>query len=383
MAKSSVRKKPMLPVCINLSGRLAVLVGGGHYALRKAQNLVGEGCKLRVISTSLLPAFYDLDLDLEWIQSAYAPEHLKGAFIVWACTDHIPVNGQVLSDCKELNILCTAAHHRADSDFINPVQWKGPQFSAAIWSGGKDPRYTQHLRDLWSRFWGNGQVEPGVYLVGFGPGDLELLTLKALRLIQAADVILYDDLIDTDVLKLCRGECIYVGKRAGQHSMVQSEINELIYLKSQSSPIVLRLKGGDPFVFGRGGEELVYLRERQVQVKVVPGITTALAAAAAAQVPLTHRGLARSLTLQTAHHLDDSPPIYPQSGTLALYMGARRLGVLQEQLIAQGWDAHTPVVLVHAVGMPGEISVRCTLSSMAQQDLGSPLCVLIGDAMSI
>lgn len=373
----------MLPVCINLSGRLVVLVGGGHYALRKARNLQGEGCKVRVVSTSLLPEFESLELDLEWVKSPYDPIHLQDAFMVWACTDNIPVNGQVLEDCKQRSILCTAAHHRSNSDFINPVHWKGPQFSAAIWSGGKDPRYTQHLRDFWSRFWGTGEVDPGVYLVGFGPGDLGLLTLQALRLIQAADVILYDDLIDADVLKLCRGELIYVGKRAGQHSMKQEEISELLYQKSVEYSCVLRLKGGDPFVFGRGGEELLYLRERGVTVQVIPGITTALAAAAAAQVPLTHRGMARSLTLQTAHHLDDSPPIYPNSGTLALYMGARRIKLLQKQLLEQNWKASTPVVLVHALGAQTQQIWRGDLETMDQADLGSPLCVLVGDAMGL
>lgn len=369
----------MLPVCINLSGRLAVIVGGGKYALRKARNLMGQGCKVRVISTSLLPDFHELDLELEWVAAKYDASHLGDAFIVWACTDDVDVNAVVLADCDSRRILCTAAHHRENSHFKNPVVWRGSDFSAALWTSSGNPVKAQKIRDLWAHLWQGDDFKAGAYLVGFGPGSTDLMTLKCLKLIRQADLILYDDLIDPEILDLCLARTIYVGKRAGKHSMKQDEINQLLYESCLEYRLVVRLKGGDPFVFGRGGEELDFLQKRGIHVEVVPGITSALAAAATAKVPLTHRGVSRSLTFQTAHHLDDSPPIYPIGGTLVLYMGANKLGLLAQQLITQGWDSKTPVVLVHAVGMPTEEIKFCTISSMLGHSMPSPLCVIVGE----
>jgi uroporphyrin-III C-methyltransferase/precorrin-2 dehydrogenase/sirohydrochlorin ferrochelatase len=199
-----------------------------------------------------------------------------------------------------------------------------------------------------------GEIRVGsVALVGAGPGDPGLLTLRALRLLETADVILHDRLVSDEVLQLARrdAERICVGKEAGDHRTTQERINALLVERARARKRVVRLKGGDPFVFGRGGEELEVLRAHGIDYEVVPGITAALACAAYAGVPLTHRDHAQSLRLVTAHckaSLDtlDWAALAQERQTLAVYMGASMLDTLQLQLIAHGRDAATPFALV-------------------------------------
>ena len=226
-------------------------------------------------------------------------------------------------------------------------------------------------------------------LVGAGPGDPELLTLKAARLIAEADAILYDKLVSAEVLKLAKpgARLVDVGKRCGRHSMQQDAINRLILTHARAGRHVVRLKGGDPFVFGRGGEELETLREAGVPVEVVPGITTALAVGAALQVPLTHRGISRSLHLLTAHNHADALPDHDwaalaRGGTLAVYMGVRTLPLLTARLLAAGMDSATPAAAVQNATLPSEQRLFGTLATIAAQVTESggdgPTMVLIG-----
>ncbi len=231
-------------------------------------------------------------------------------------------------------------------------------------------------------------------LVGAGPGDPELLTLKAARLIGEADVLLVDKLVSPEIIAMSKPECriVDVGKRCGRHSMQQAAINRLILQHARAGRHVVRLKGGDPFVFGRGGEELETLREAGVPVEVVPGITTALAVGARLQVPLTHRGVSRSLHLLTAHNHADALPEHDwaalaRGGTLAVYMGVRTLPLLAERLLGVGMAATTPAVAVQNATLPNEQRLFGTLATIAglvqAQGGDGPMMVLIGEVVAM
>ena len=232
-------------------------------------------------------------------------------------------------------------------------------------------------------------------LVGAGPGDVGLLTMRAVEAIQDADVVMYDKLIGPEVLALIRpgARRIDVGKRCGRHAMAQGAINALIVRHAQAGRHVVRLKGGDPFVFGRGGEELESLRAAGVPTEVVPGITAALAAAARLGIPLTHRGTSRSLHLITAHGSDDRLPEHDWTalaragGTLAVYMGVRTLPLLATRLLAAGMAPDTPAIAVENATLAGERRMPGTLAGIADAvaaaGLDGPTLVLIGAVVAM
>jgi uroporphyrin-III C-methyltransferase len=232
-------------------------------------------------------------------------------------------------------------------------------------------------------------------LVGAGPGDPDLLTLRAVKAIQRADVILFDALVDPAVLDLARPEVrrIDIGKRCGRHAMNQAAINRLIVQLAQSGAHVVRLKGGDPFVFGRGGEELNSLRAARVPVEVVPGVTAACAAAASLQIPLTHRNVARSLHFVTGHGSDGAVPAHDwralaaSGGTIAAYMASKTLRSVAASLIEAGLPPSTPAVAVESASRPNEAHVQGTLAELPDlledRRLDGPTLVLIGSVVSL
>ncbi len=232
-------------------------------------------------------------------------------------------------------------------------------------------------------------------LVGAGPGDPDLLTLRAVKAIQRADAILFDALIDPAVLDLARADArrIDVGKRCGRHALKQVAINRLIVSLAQSGAHVVRLKGGDPFVFGRGGEELESLRAAGVAVEVVPGVTAACAAAASLQIPLTHRDLARSLHFVTGHGSDNAMPAHDwrtlaaSGGTIAAYMANKTFRTVAASLLEAGLPGTTPVVAVENASRPNETHIHATLATLpdlleaARPD--GPTLVLIGAVVAL
>ena len=239
------------------------------------------------------------------------------------------------------------------------------------------------------------RLEGRASLVGAGPGAADLLTVRAVRALETADVVLYDKLVGPDILALARpgARMIDVGKRCGRHTMSQAAISALIVEHARCGHHVVRLKGGDPFVFGRGGEELDTLRAAGVPTQVVPGITAALATAADLGIPLTHRGVSRSLHLITAHGADDRLPEQDWSalaragGTLAIYMGVRTLPQLAERLLAAGLDPATPAIAVENATRCDERRIRCPLGQIAAAVAGAgldgPTLVLIGQVVAL
>jgi uroporphyrin-III C-methyltransferase / precorrin-2 dehydrogenase / sirohydrochlorin ferrochelatase len=238
--------------------------------------------------------------------------------------------------------------------------------------------------------------EPGgiVHIVGAGPGDPDLLTVKALRLLSRADVVIYDRLVGPGILERARrdAERIPVGKAKGRHSHSQSEINALVAAHARAGRRVVRLKGGDPFIFGRGGEELEYLRARGIVVEVVPGISAALGCAAAAQIPLTHRDLASAVTLVSGHGTSGEPELdwaslARTSGTLAIYMGASVAGTIARQLVAHGLAPDTPAAIIENGTREDErrvIGRLADLESLVEEHgIAGPALILLGEVVRL
>ena len=223
-----------------------------------------------------------------------------------------------------------------------------------------------------------------VSLVGFGPGDPDLLTIKAAKAIDAADIIFYDDLIDDSYLADKKAEKIYVGKRAGYHHKEQADINRLLLDAAREGKNVVRLKGGDPMIFAHGSEEIEYLESNLIKVNVIPGITTASALAASQKISLTHRDFSSSVALVSGH---TPQPVTPDAETLVYYMGAKQLQTIATQLIdKEGWAFNTPVILTYNVSRPDEQTFETTLWNLRNgemQNLPTPLIALIGNVAGL
>ncbi|XP_015897227.3 S-adenosyl-L-methionine-dependent uroporphyrinogen III methyltransferase, chloroplastic [Ziziphus jujuba] len=242
-----------------------------------------------------------------------------------------------------------------------------------------------------------GNCGPGnVFLVGTGPGDPELLTLKAVRVIQSADLLLYDRLVSNDVLDLVGPDArlLYVGKTAGYHSRTQEEIHELLLNFAEAGATVVRLKGGDPLVFGRGGEEMDFLQQQGIEVNVIPGITAASGIAAELGIPLTHRGIANSVRFLTGHsRKGGTDPLFVAENaadpdtTLVVYMGLSTLPSLAQKLMHHGLPSNTPAVAVERGTTPQQRKVFAELKDLANEiasvELVSPTLIIIGKVVAL
>jgi uroporphyrin-III C-methyltransferase len=236
---------------------------------------------------------------------------------------------------------------------------------------------------------------PGcVYLVGAGPGDPELLTLRAYRLLQEADVLVYDRLVSTEIMELVPASVqrISVGKEPGQHCVPQPQINELLVRLANSGKRVVRLKGGDPYIFGRGGEEAETLVEAAIPFEVVPGITAAAGASSYCGIPLTHRDYAQSVTFATGHLKDDTvaldwPSLAQSNNTLVIYMGLGSLAEIARQLMAHGRADNTPVAAVHRATQQQQQIVVASLADIAEKvtavGLQSPAAIIVGEVVAL
>ncbi len=238
-----------------------------------------------------------------------------------------------------------------------------------------------------------GAVKGEVWLVGAGPGDPDLLTVKALRVLQSAEVIVHDGLVSNEILSLAPASAqrIDVAKRKSRHTLAQDEINRLLVALALDGRRVVRLKGGDPFVFGRGGEEIEACRAAGVTCHVVPGVTAVLAACAAAGAPLTHRGLAQSATLVTGHGKAGETPeldwvaLARPNHTVAIYMGLSAAAEVSQRLIEAGRAGATPALIVVSASLAGEQRIAATLGTLAQaaEGLSGPAVLIVGEAMAL
>ena len=272
----------------------------------------------------------------------------------------------------------TALKESAAKENIAARNTGGTKVPADLQSDGKQALSSQALKQAFASK-SILDKQGSVSLVGFGPGDPELLTIKAAKAIDAADIIFYDDLIDDSYLADKKAEKIYVGKRAGYHHKEQAEINRLLLEAAREGKNVVRLKGGDPMIFAHGSEEIEYLESNLIKVNVIPGITTASALAASQKISLTHRDFSSSVALVSGH---TQQPVTPDAETLVYYMGAKQLQTIATQLIdKEGWAFNTPVLLTYNVSRPDEQTFETTLWNLRNgemQNLPTPLIALIG-----
>lgn len=259
----------------------------------------------------------------------------------------------------------------------------GTKVPADLQSDGKQAISSQALKQAFASK-SILDKQGSVSLVGFGPGDPDLLTIKAAKAIDAADIIFYDDLIDDSYLADKKAEKIYVGKRAGYHHKEQADINRLLLDAAREGKNVVRLKGGDPMIFAHGSEEIEYLESNLIKVNVIPGITTASALAASQKISLTHRDFSSSVALVSGH---TPQPVTPDAETLVYYMGAKQLQTIATQLIdKEGWAFNTPVLLTYNVSRPDEQTFETTLWNLRNgemQNLPTPLITLIGNVAGL
>lgn len=375
-----------LPISINIANKQIVIVGGGKVALQKLKSLLLFKAKVRIVAPEILEEIKSLDV--EWIIDSYKPEYINDAFMVYACTDITLVNNRVVEDCNQLNKLCNNAEDSSQSDFISSAIVQSPSLTVAINSKAKEPRKTKAFKHQITEQLNEAEAisdlnqhKGKVYLVGFGPGNPDLLTVKAKRLLYAADIIFYDDLLDANALSPFSGEKVYVGKRRGQHSKKQDQINLILAEAAKANKMVVRLKGGDPLIFGRGSEEKYFLEKQNIEVEIVPGITSAIAAAAYSGVPLTHRGISSSVAFGTAHGKKSFKILEADSSVY--YMCVKNLPEIAKQYMEKGYANDYPVALVHNATMPQQQVIKTTIAELANGniEIASPVISIFGNTV--
>ena len=389
------------PVFLDLAGRRVLIVGGGAVALRRARDLVAGGAEVGVIAPRVLPELAQIATRVS--TRRYEPGDIAGAWLVVACADSAEVNAAVAADAERDRVWCIRADDAVSSAAWVPAVTQAGDVTVAVSAGG-DPRRAVRLRDAVAVALASGELplrrsRPGsgrVALVGGGPGDPDLITVRGRRLVAEADVVVADRLapralldgLDPDV------EVIDAGKARGDHAMRQREINEILVSRARAGRRVVRLKGGDPFVFGRGGEEALACIEAGVPVEVVPGVTSAVAVPAYAGIPVTHRGVAQEFAVISGHLEPDDPActvdwtgLARSAGTLVLLMGLAHLERLAKELIVRGRPEHTPVAVISSGTMPEERTVVGSLDDIAQRaadaDLASPAVIVVGDVVRL
>ena len=426
------------PIFLKLDGRSCLLVGAGNVALDKIGSLLKTGVRLRVVAPEARAEICALAREgkLEWVQRKFESSDLDGNFLVITATDSAEVNGAVYREAVERNILCNSVDDIPNCDFFFGSVVSRGDLQIAISTAGESPAFAQRLRreideqlpeDLgpWLKNLGelrrevlathpSGEARKlllhqlaqrqicesescttrqlarrglmaergSVALVGAGPGDPDLLTVKAVRLIESADVVLHDDLVPQAILDLAlpSAEIVNVGKRCGTKTITQDEINALMIERARGNRSVVRLKSGDPLLFGRAAEEILALGEAGVSFEVVPGVSAAFAAAAAIGCSLTDREWASNVIFSTGHHAkshDHSPVPALEDATRVVYMPGRDLSLLAEEWLLEGLPGDLPCAVVSRAAQPGQQVVHTTLGKLGETEAATAPSLLI------
>ena len=446
----------LLPVFLKLDGRSGLVIGAGAVAYDKIGVLLKTGLRLRVVAPNAIPEIQKLAIEdrLEWIQRPFELADLDGNFLVIAATDSAEVNAAVYQGAVERGILSNSVDDPPHCDFYFGSVVSRGALQIAISTAGESPAFAQRLRqeideqlpgDLgpWLESLGRlrrevlatqprGQARTTllhqlagrqlcdkaacptrslalaplqhetagsggkVYLVGAGPGDPELLTVKALRLIQSAGLILHDDLVPQAILELAlpAAEIINVGKRCGVKSITQEQINALMVerAREQKSPhrTIVRLKSGDPLIFSRAAEEIAALTEASIPFEIVPGVSAVFAAAAAIGCPLTSRKSASSVIFSTGHRAQSHsrtqsrrvPLPQTEEATRVVYMPGRELNLLAQQWLDEGLPPDFPCAVVSQAAQPGQQIRYTTLAALGYAEpLLAPSLLIAGWAL--
>ena len=390
------------PLLLDVSGRRVVVVGGGEVATRRVRDLRAAGAAVTVVSPSVSGRihFFVNDGQVQWQARDFASRDVMGAWLVVAATDDPAVNARAAEAAERNQIFCVRADLATAGTARTPAVVRRGPLTVAV-NAGDDPSRAASLREQIGTALDTGGLTSRpvrrattgrVALVGGGPGDPELITVRGRRLVAEADVVVVDRLAPRELLRSLPSEVeiIDCGKSAHRHNLTQDQINHVLVERAGAGLRVVRLKGGDPYVFGRGTEEVQACLDAGIDVEVVPGLSSALAGPALAGIPLTHRGMAVDFAVVSGH-LD---PGLPRDGgldwaalatgpdTLVLLMAMERLGDIATTLITHGRARETPAAVVHRAGTTGQRVLRAPLadigSAAATAGLGAPAVVVVG-----
>ena len=386
-------------VGLDLRERLVVVVGGGSVVQRRVPRLLAAGARVRVVSPSLTAVVEGLvgSGEVDWQRRRYADGDLADAWYALACTDDPETNAAVVAEAARRRVFCVRADAGELGSAVTPAVGEHEGLTLGVLSGG-EPRRSAAVRTALVEALHSGLIDdsaapaaPGVALVGGGPGDPGLITVRGRRLLSRADVVVADRLAPQRLLEELPSHVrvIDASKIPYGRAMQQQAINAALIDAARAGKFVVRLKGGDPFVFGRGFEELLACVEAGVPVTVVPGVTSAFAAPAAAGVPVSHRGVAHEIVVVSGHatpddptSLIDWPALGRLRGTLVLLMGVQRIAAFAEVLVEHGRPADTPVAVIQDGTLRGQRTLRSTLAKvadeMAAEGIRPPAIIVIG-----
>ncbi|HET6533507.1 MAG TPA: uroporphyrinogen-III C-methyltransferase [Actinoplanes sp.] len=391
----------LYPLALRLDGRRVLVVGGGAVATRRMPALLAAGARVEVVSPQLTPALRALadQQRITWTPRRFEPADVTGAWLVQVAVDDPAAAARVSAAAEQERIFCVRADDRDAATAWTPAVTRHGEITVAVTdSGGR--RRAMGVRDRVAAALEAvphaGETWRGVALVGSGPGDPELITVKGRRLLAAADVVVADRLVPGPLIGELRPDVEFVdaAKIPSGPSTAQEEINRILVDRAKAGRFVVRLKGGDPYVFGRGGEEARACAAAGVPVLVVPGVTSAIAAPALAGIPVTHRGVAHEFTVVSGHVPPDSPEslvdwtaLARMRGTLVIMMGLKNLPLIAARLQSAGRAADTPAALVQEGSMDAQRVVRSTLGAVvgdaAAAGIRPPAVVVIGEVVGV
>lgn len=401
--RRAATEAPPYPVGLRLAGRRVLVVGGGQVAQRRVPALIAAGADVVVVAPQVTPALEGLGAELTLVPRRFEPGDVDGAWYVVAATDDAEVNAAVLAEAEAQRVFCTRADDAREASAWTPAVGRHDGVTVAVLAN-REPRRSAAVRDEVMTALRDGRLTvrdahqrtAGVVLVGGGPGDPELATVAARHALASADVVVADRLAPRELLDELPAhvELVDVAKLPRGRQATQESINEVIVDRALEGKRVVRFKGGDNFVFGRGFEEILACRAAGVPVSVVPGLTSAISVPAGVGIPVTHRGVAHEFTVVTGH----VPPGHPQSlvdwealarmrGTIVLLMAVQNAPVIAETLMAGGRRASTPVAVVVEGTMPEEHTVLSTLGELAHdivaEGVRAPAIIVVGDVVAV
>ena len=392
------------PLLLELAGRRAVVVGGGPVALRRARGLLDAGALVTVVAPAVRPGFAELS-GVSVSLRDYADGDLDGAWVAHACTDDPVVNAAVAAEAERRRVPCVRADAAAGGSAVVPATARVAGLVLTVSGEVPDPGRSRAVRDAVALLLETGElplrahraVAGSVALVGGGPGDPELITVRGRRLLAAADVVVVDRLAPRALLARLDPtvEILDVGKTPHGAGPTQDDICALLVDRARAGRRVVRLKGGDPFVLGRGGEEVLACVRAGVPVEVVPGVTSAVAGPAAAGIPVTHRGVAADFAVVSGHVEPGGSPgsvidwqaLADGPATLVLLMALDRLGAAAAELVKRGRPGDTPVAVVRKATLPDQQVLVATLdtvaAAVADAGLRPPAVIVVGRVVAL
>jgi uroporphyrin-III C-methyltransferase/precorrin-2 dehydrogenase/sirohydrochlorin ferrochelatase len=391
----------LYPLALKLHDRRVLVVGGGAVATRRVPALLAAGARVEIVAPELTPALHGyVDAGrVAWNARRFEPADVAGAWLVQVAIDDPAAAEQVSVAAEQHRVFCVRADDREAATAWTPAVTRHGEITVAVTDAG-DRRRALGVRDLVAQALETSPPatpeHKGVALVGAGPGDPELITVKGRRLLAAADVVVADRLVPGMLLGDLRPEVEFVdaAKIPYGPAAAQEEINRILVEKAREGRFVVRLKGGDPFVFGRGGEEAVACASAGIPVLVVPGVTSSIAAPALAGIPVTHRGVAHEFTVvsghvppDSPHSLVDWPALGRLRGTVVVLMGLKNLPAIAGRLIAEGRASDTPVAVVQEGSTAHQRTLRSTLAAVAvdvaEAGIRPPAVVVVGPVVDV